>query len=92
MFIHGGYWRALDKADFRRAEPLARVVVLLERRSVLGVDLVLEGLRVFVDKRADRCRKGELRVGVDVHLEHPIADRLGNLRLLRTGSTVKYKV
>jgi hypothetical protein len=71
---------------------LARIVELLVRLVGFRIDLIQERLGILGDELADRFGIGELQVGVDVHLEHPIADRLGDLVLLRTGTAVEHQI
>jgi hypothetical protein len=88
------------KASFKRAtmfssasaQVLTWVVVLLVRLVGFRIDLIQERLGILGDELADGFRIGELQVGVDVHLEHAVADRLGDLVLFRAGTAVEHQV
>ena len=75
-----------------QAQPLAWVVELLIGRAVFRIDLVLEGLGVLFGVGAHSRCKGELGVGVDVHLEDAIVDGGFDLILFRTRATVEDQI
>lgn len=73
------------------ANPNTRVEELLVRLvGAIGVaDLAHEVVLLVQDVVADTEQVGPLRVGVDVHLDHTVADGGADLVLLGTGSAVE---
>jgi hypothetical protein len=92
IFINSASFKRATMFFFGQPQILARVVELLVWLVGFRIDLIQERLGIFGDELADGFGIGELQVGVDVHLEHAIADRFGDLVLFRTGTAVEHQI